>query len=278
MAHHERFGGIAGAIIGSNPVYWQAIENPVLYMRIISWNVNGIRAIQKKGFTTSFNRILPDILCLQETRAEAAQVSEAIGSVDGYHLTANEARKKGYSGTAILSRIRPIQVIFGIGVDEHDQEGRTLTAEFEDFYLVTVYVPNSGNELVRLEYRKQWDIDFLAFLKNLEAVKPVVVCGDFNVAHQEIDIARPKENYNETAGYTQVEIDGFSRFLDSGFIDIYRERYPNTVAYSWWSFRANARAKNIGWRIDYFIISPFLTERVQDAVILGGIMGSDHCP
>ncbi|MGH8558466.1 MAG: exodeoxyribonuclease III [Methylococcales bacterium] len=247
-------------------------------MRIISWNVNGIRAIQKKGFKTAFDRIMPDILCLQETRAQPDQVAEAIGSIDGYRLVANEAIRKGYSGTAILSRIQPVHVILGIGVEEHDREGRTLTAEFEDFYLITVYVPNSGNELVRLDYRSQWDIDFLAFLKKLEQRKPVIVCGDFNVAHQEIDLARPKENYNKTAGYTQVEIDGFSKLLESGFIDIFRHRYPNTVAYSWWSFRANARAKNIGWRIDYFIISPSLTERVRDAIILGEIMGSDHCP
>ncbi len=247
-------------------------------MRILSWNVNGIRAIQKKDFKTSFNRIMPDILCLQETRAQPDQIAESIGSMDGYYLVANEAIKKGYSGTAILSRIQPIHVALGIGVKEHDREGRTLTAEFEDFYLVTVYAPNSGNELVRLDYRSQWDIDFLAFLKKLEQRKPVIVCGDFNVAHQEIDIARPKENYNKTAGYTQVEIDGFSKLLESGFIDIFRHRHPNTVAYSWWSFRANARARNIGWRIDYFIISPSLTERVQDAIILGEIMGSDHCP
>ncbi|MGH8547901.1 MAG: exodeoxyribonuclease III [Methylococcales bacterium] len=247
-------------------------------MRIISWNVNGIRAIQQKDFQTSFDRLMPDILCLQETRAEPDQVAEALGRFDGYHLGASGAIKKGYSGTAILSKIPPVNVIHGIGVEEHDQEGRTLTAEFEDFYLVNVYVPNSGNELVRLDYRSQWDSDFLLFLKKLEQQKPVIACGDFNVAHQEIDIARPKANYNKTAGYTQVEIDGFSRLLKSGFIDIFRDRYPDTVAYSWWSFRANARAKNIGWRIDYFVISPSLTERVREAVILGEVMGSDHCP
>ncbi|MCI0654415.1 MAG: exodeoxyribonuclease III [Methylococcaceae bacterium] len=247
-------------------------------MRIISWNVNGIRAIQTKGFQTSFDRLRPDILCLQETRAAPDQVAEVLGCIDGYHLCANGASKKGYSGTAILSRIRPIDISHGIGIEEHDQEGRTLTAEFEDFFLVNVYVPNSGNELVRLDYRSQWDSDFRAFLKKLEGRKPVIACGDFNVAHQEIDIARPKANYNKTAGYTQVEIDGFSRLLESGFIDIFRTRYPDTVAYSWWSFRANARAKNIGWRIDYFVVSPSLTQRVKDAVILGEVMGSDHCP
>jgi exodeoxyribonuclease-3 len=247
-------------------------------MRILSWNVNGIRAIQTKGFQTSFERLMPDILCLQETRAEPDQVAGVLGSLDGYHLCASGAIKKGYSGTAILSRIEPIQISYGIGVEEHDQEGRTLTAEFEDFFLVNVYVPNSGNELVRLDYRSQWDRDFLAFLKKLEQQKPVIACGDFNVAHEEIDIARPKANYNKTAGYTQIEIDGFSRLLEAGFIDIFRDRNPDTVAYSWWSFRANARAKNIGWRIDYFVISPSLTQRVKDAVILGEVMGSDHCP
>ncbi|MGR9107684.1 MAG: exodeoxyribonuclease III [Gammaproteobacteria bacterium] len=247
-------------------------------MRIISWNVNGVRAVQKKGFRSSFEQINPDILCLQETRAQPDQVAAALDGMNGYHLCANGAVKKGYSGTAILSRSEPIGVVHGIGVEEHDQEGRTLTAEFEDFFLVNVYVPNSGNELVRLDYRSQWDLDFTEYLKKLESRKPVIACGDFNVAHREIDIARPKENYNKSAGYTQVEIDGFTRLLDAGFIDIFRDRYPDTVAYSWWSFRANARAKNIGWRIDYFVISASLAARVQDAVILGEIMGSDHCP
>lgn len=247
-------------------------------MKIISWNVNGIRAIQKKGFGESLERINPDILCLQETRAQPDQVHEVFDRLDGYHLSASGAIKKGYSGTAILSRTKPIEVTPGIGIDTHDQEGRTLTAEFEDFFLVNVYVPNSGNELVRLDYRSQWDHDFTQYLQALGRRKAVIACGDFNVAHQEIDIARPKANYNKSAGYTQTEIDGFSRLLESGFVDIYRQRNPDTVAYSWWSFRAGARAKNIGWRIDYFLISPALTTRIEDAEILGEIMGSDHCP
>lgn len=247
-------------------------------MKIVSWNVNGIRAIQKKGFQTSIDQIMPDILCLQETRAQPEQVAESLNALDGYHLYTNAAVKKGYSGTAILSQVLPINIINGIGIDEHDQEGRTLTAEFEDFFLVTVYVPNSGNELVRLNYRSQWDLDFLNFLKKLEQKKPVIACGDFNVAHQEIDIARPKSNYNKTAGYTQIEIDGFSQFIRSGFIDIFRHQYPDTVAYSWWSFRANARAKNIGWRIDYFMISQTLTDYMQDATLFREMLGSDHCP
>lgn len=247
-------------------------------MKIISWNVNGIRAIQKKGFQSSVEQITPDILCLQETRAQPEQIDEALAAFDSYQIYSNAALKKGYSGTAILSRIEPKNVVNGMGVDEHDQEGRILTAEFENFYLVTVYVPNSGNALVRLDYRSRWDADFLNYLKKLELTKPVMVCGDFNVAHEEIDIARPKANYNKTAGYTQVEIDGFSQFVKSGLVDIYRHRNPDDVAYTWWSYRANARAKNIGWRIDYFILSKALVGQVKDTVILSEIMGSDHCP
>jgi exodeoxyribonuclease-3 len=247
-------------------------------MKIISWNVNGIRAIQKKGFKESVCKMQPDMLCLQETRAQPDQIAAAVESLNGYHLYSNPASKKGYSGTAILSKAEPINVGYGIGTEEHDSEGRVLTAEFEDFFLVTVYVPNSGNELARLDYRSQWDVDFLAYLKNLENKKPVIACGDFNVAHQEIDLARPKPNYNKTAGYTQMEIDGFSRFIDSGLFDIFRQRHPDTVAYSWWSFRANARARNIGWRIDYFMVSEMLSESIADTFILDTVMGSDHCP
>lgn len=266
-------------LITAYPLYTIGLFlDPKSAMKIISWNVNGIRAIQKKGFQTSVTQIMPDILCLQETRAQPEQVAEALDDLDGFHLYTNAAIKKGYSGTAILSRVQPINVIYGIGVDHHDLEGRTLTVEFEDFFLVTAYVPNSGNELVRLDYRSQWDTDFLAFLKKLEQTKPVIACGDFNVAHQEIDIARPKANYNKTAGYTQVEIDGFSNFIELGFIDIFRQRYPDKVAYSWWSYRANAREKNIGWRIDYFIISEALVDRVKDTGILAEVLGSDHCP
>ena len=247
-------------------------------MKIISWNVNGIRAIQKKGFKESVCKMQPDMLCLQETRAQPDQIAAAVESLNGYHLYSNPASKKGYSGTAILSKAEPINVGYGIGTEEHDSEGRVLTAEFEDFFLVTVYVPNSGNKLARLDYRSQWDVDFLAYLKNLENKKPVIACGDFNVAHQEIDLARPKPNYNKTAGYTQMEIDGFSRFIDFGLFDIFRQRHPDTVAYSWWSFRANARARNIGWRIDYFMVSEMLSESIADTFILDTVMGSDHCP
>ncbi len=247
-------------------------------MKLISWNVNGIRAVQKKGFEESIKCLNPDVICLQEIRAESEQIVEAVVNLKDYHVFSNSALRKGYSGTAILTKVQPLKVTTGIAIDEHDQEGRVITAEFEKFYLVSVYVPNSGNKLVRLAYRKTWDSGFLQFLKNLEQNKPVIVCGDFNVAHQAIDIARPKANYNKTAGYTQSEIDGFSTFLSAGFVDSYRHLYPDQVEYSWWSYRANARAKNIGWRIDYCIASSSLTKTIQDAFILTEVLGSDHCP
>jgi exodeoxyribonuclease-3 len=248
--------------------------------RIISWNVNGIRAIMKKDFKDSVKALDADILCLQETKASADQVKDVAMLIDGYSVYANASKiKKGYSGTAILSRGIPAAITFDMGVDEHDEEGRVITTEYEDFYLVNAYVPNSGQELVRLDYRKQWDADFYLYLKDLEKTKPVVLCGDLNVAHQPIDIARPKANYNKSAGYTQIEIDGFSRLVeDGGFVDTFRYLHPDEVAYTWWSFRAGARAKNIGWRIDYFLVSNVLKDRVHEAFILPKYMGSDHCP
>ena len=248
-------------------------------MKIISWNVNGIRAIMKKDFDESLKNLSPDIICLQETKANPEQVDEAVKSINGFHVFANGSKeRKGYSGTAILSSIKPLSVDYDMGIKEHDQEGRITTLEYNEFYLVNVYVPNSGNELVRLDYREGWDVDFNNYLKSLEKRKPVIACGDFNVAHQPIDIARPKANYNKTAGYTQKEIDGFSRFMDNGFIDTFRHYHPDEVAYTWWSFRAGARVKNIGWRIDYFIVSDSLISKVKDAYILPDFMGSDHCP
>jgi len=247
-------------------------------MKLVSWNVNGLRAALKKGFAQAVAELDPEILCIQETKAQDDQIVEALADLNGYHVYCNSAERKGYSGTAILSKTEPVDVSKGIGIEQHDQEGRVLTADFGDFYLVDTYVPNSGNGLARLDYRKEWDEDFLVFLKNLEKEKPVVVGGDFNVAHREIDIARPKANYNKTAGYTQIEIDGFSRFLDAGFVDTFRVLHPDTVAYSWWSFRANARAKNIGWRIDYFLASAELLPKVKKACVRAEMMGSDHCP
>lgn len=248
-------------------------------MKIISWNVNGIRAIIKKDFANSVKKLNPDILCLQETKANTEQVKDTVQLINGYHAIANASKeKKGYSGTAILTKTKPISVTYDMAKPEHDQEGRVITAEYDDFYLVNVYVPNSGNELVRLDYRKTWDRDFLIYLKSLEQKKPVIACGDFNVAHQPIDIARPKSNYNKTAGYTQVEIDGFTQFVDSGFVDTFRHKFPEEVKYTWWSFRANARENNIGWRIDYFLVSKTLVPKLKEAFILNDFHGSDHCP
>ncbi|NBU90622.1 MAG: exodeoxyribonuclease III, partial [Flavobacteriia bacterium] len=195
-----------------------------------------------------------------------------------YHIYANSAERKGYSGTAIFSKIKPLSVTFDMGLEEHDQEGRITCAEYDKFFLVCVYVPNSGSELARLSYRQKWDADFLIYLKNLEKHKPVVVCGDFNVAHQAIDLSRPKENYNKAAGYMQAEIDGMSNFLKNGFVDTFRWKNPETLKYSWWSYRAGARPKNIGWRIDYFLCSESFKENISEANIYNDIFGSDHCP
>lgn len=248
-------------------------------MKIISWNVNGIRAVAQKNFFTDFEAIAPDILCLQETKAQDDQVVETISPIEGYHIYSNSAEKKGYSGTAIITKTKPLSVTKGIGMEEHDNEGRVLCAEYEKFYLVTVYVPNSGSDLKRLGYRQTWDLAFFNYLKNLEAKKPVIVCGDMNVAHQPIDLTHPKANYNKYAGYMQEEIDGMDRFTQGGLVDSFRYFYPDkTGAYSWWSYRAGARTKNVGWRIDYFLISESFMPQVKSASILPEIMGSDHCP
>ncbi|MDN5203792.1 exodeoxyribonuclease III [Fulvivirgaceae bacterium BMA10] len=246
--------------------------------RFISWNVNGIRSVTKKGFLESVNDFKPDILCLQETKAQDGEVLQALDSVSNFEIFVNSAERKGYSGTAILDQQNSITTTYDIGIEEHDKEGRVVTAEYESFYLINVYVPNSGRGLVRLGYRQEWDRDFLAYLKKLEKNKPVIVCGDFNVAHQAMDLANPKSNYNKTAGYTQIEIDGFSNFLNAGFIDTFRYLHPDEVAYSYWSYMFNARTKNIGWRIDYFLVSESLKDRIQSAFILPDYLGSDHCP
>lgn len=245
--------------------------------KLVSWNVNGIRAAVKKGFLTSLDELAPDIICLQETKAQDDQVIEALGDIP-YHVYVNSAVKKGYSGTAILSKTEAISVSKGIGIEEHDQEGRVITVEFDEYYFVGVYVPNSSTGLKRLPYRQTWDEAFKAYLKGLEEKKPVIVCGDFNVAHQEIDIARPKSNYNKTAGYTQQEIDGMTNFIESGLIDTFRTLHPEEVAYSWWSYRAGAREKNIGWRIDYFLVSEAIMPKVSESAIHPTYMESDHCP
>jgi len=247
-------------------------------MHIYSWNVNGIRAVLKKGFLNTIQSLNPDLLCIQETKAQDEEVTTALSSGLNYYIISNSATRKGYSGTAVFSRSKPKQILKGIGILEHDQEGRVITTEFESFFLVNVYVPNAGRGLVRLEYRKVWDKQFLDYLSALRNQKPVVVCGDFNVAHQPIDLARPKSNYNKTAGYTQEEIDGFSAFLSSGFIDAFRHLYPEKVEYTWWSYMFNARQKNIGWRIDYFLVDENLLLRVKDVFNCSSYEGSDHCP
>lgn len=247
-------------------------------MNIISFNVNGIRAVVGKTFVTDMQALNPDIICLQETKATPEQVQDAVVNLKGYHVFASSAERKGYSGTAILSKTNPLNVTYGIGIPEHDTEGRVICAEYQDFFLITVYVPNSGSELLRLAYRQTWDAAFLAYLKNLELQKPVLVCGDFNVAHQAIDLARPKENYNKAAGYMQEEIDGMNAYVSAGLIDTFRVMNPDTVKYSWWSYRAGARQKNVGWRIDYFLASATLQPVIKEAFILNDILGSDHCP
>lgn len=249
-------------------------------MHIVSWNVNGIRAVVNKNFIQQVNNELgaPDIICLQETKAQDDQVKQALVDLEGYSVYANSAEKKGYSGVAMLSRTAPSEVRYGLGIAEHDTEGRVLAARFPAFWLVTVYTPNSQNELARLPYREMWDAAFRAYITALDKEAPVVICGDLNVAHQRIDIARPDSNYNKSAGYTQKEIDGLQALLDVGFIDTFRTLHPDEERYSWWSFRANARMKNIGWRIDYFLASERLRADIVRAEILTDVTGSDHCP
>lgn len=248
-------------------------------MKILSFNVNGIRAIIKRDFYSDMKMLAADVICLQETKATVQQVKDTLVQFSDYEVYANESKaRKGYSGTAILTKVKPLSVTYDIGVEEHDQEGRVITMEFENFYLITAYVPNSGRDLVRLDYRKDWDAAFLNWMKELEKKKPVVVCGDLNVAHHEIDLANPKANYNKTAGFTQVEIDGMDTVLANGFVDTYRWKNPDTVKYSWWSYRAGARERNIGWRIDYFLISDGFKNQVEDIDILNEVQGSDHCP
>ena len=245
-------------------------------MNLISWNVNGIRACIRKKCLDSIPPLQPDIFCIQETKAHPDQVDALLEEYP--HHFWNAAEKAGYAGTAVFSKIKPLQISYGMGIKEHDQEGRVITVEFSSFFLVNVYVPNSGRELVRLKYRQQWDTDFLHYLQTLEKKKPVIVCGDLNVAHTPIDLANPKSNYNKTAGYMQEEIDGFENFLQAGFIDSFREFHKEPGKYTFWSNMFNARAKNIGWRIDYFLISPPLRPQLKEAFILSDIMGSDHCP
>ena len=251
----------------------------IVNMKLISFNVNGIRAISKKNFFEDMFTVGADVICLQETKATVAQVKDTVkDKLSEYHLYANEAEKKGYSGTALFSKKKPINVTYGIGIDEHDKEGRVTCAEFEFYFVISVYVPNSGNDLRRLEYRQKWDADFLEFIKSLEKQKPVIVLGDFNVAHKDIDLARPKPNYNKSAGYMQEEIDGLDNYTSQGLIDSFRFKNEGVTKYSWWSYRGGARDRNVGWRIDYALTSETLISQISDAFILNEVKGSDHCP
>ena len=243
--------------------------------KMISWNVNGLRAVVGKGFLDIFNELDADIFCLQETKLQAGQIDL---DLPGYHQYWNYAEKKGYSGTAIFTKEEPLSVAYGIGIEEHDKEGRVITLEFPDYYVITVYTPNSQTELARLEYRMTWEDAFRAYLKSLEKNKPVIVCGDLNVAHKEIDLKNPKTN-RKNAGFTDEERNKFTELLSSGFIDTFRFFYPNQEGiYSWWSYRFKAREKNAGWRIDYFVTSESLKDRLVGAKIHTDIFGSDHCP
>ena len=243
-------------------------------MKFISWNVNGLRACVGKGFEETFKALDADFFCLQETKMQAGQLDLQF---PGYESYWNYADKKGYSGTAIYTKHKPLNVTYGMGIDEHDHEGRIVTLEMNDFFLVCVYVPNSQDGLKRLDYRMKWEDDFRAYLLKLDAVKPVIVCGDLNVAHEEIDLKNPKTN-RMNAGFTDQEREKFTVLLNNGFTDTFRTLYPEQVTYSWWSYRFQARQKNAGWRIDYFVVSNRLMERVKDACIHTDILGSDHCP
>ena len=243
--------------------------------KFISWNVNGLRACVTKGFLDFFKEVNADVFCLQETKLQEGQIDLQL---DGYHKYWNYAEKKGYSGTALFTKAEPVSVAYGLGIDEHDKEGRVITAEFEDYYLVTCYTPNSKNELLRLDYRMVWEDAFREYLKTLEKTKPVIVCGDLNVAHKEIDLKNPKTN-RRNAGFTDEERGKMSELLDSGFTDTYRYFYPDKEGvYSWWSYRFKAREKNAGWRIDYFLASKALDLRLVSADIHTEVFGSDHCP
>ncbi|MGG1248333.1 exodeoxyribonuclease III [Bacillus spizizenii] len=245
-------------------------------MKLISWNVNGLRAVMRKmDFLAYLKEEDADIICLQETKIQDGQVDL---QPDGYHVYWNYAVKKGYSGTAVFSKQKPLRVMYGIGIEEHDQEGRVITLEFENLFVMTVYTPNSKRGLERIDYRMQWEEALLSYIIELDKKKPVILCGDLNVAHQEIDLKNPKANRNN-AGFSDQERGAFTRFLEAGFVDSFRHVYPNLEgAYSWWSYRAGARDRNIGWRLDYFVVSERLEEQIEDAGISADVMGSDHCP
>ncbi len=244
-------------------------------MKLVSWNVNGLRAIYKKGFEESFKKLDADIFCIQETKMQEGQIEL---DLQGYYQYYNYAERKGYSGTAIFTKKEPLKVSYGIGIEEHDKEGRVITLEFDKFYMVNCYTPNSGRELARLEYRMTWEEAFKKYLIKLDKQKPVIICGDLNVAHTEIDLKNPKSN-RKNAGFTDEERSKIEELLNSGFTDSFRKIYPDKEgAYTWWSYMFNARANNAGWRIDYFLVSDRISKNIKDAYIYSEIMGSDHCP
>ncbi len=244
-------------------------------MKFISWNVNGLRAVYKKGFLDFFNKINADIFCIQETKMQEGQIKLEL---EGYNQYFNYATRKGYSGTAIFTRIKPKNVTYGIGIEEHDQEGRVITLEFEKFYFITCYTPNSGRELARLDYRMTWEEAFRKYLKELDKKKPVIICGDLNVAHKEIDLKNPKTN-RKNAGFTDEEREKMTELIKAGFTDTYRYLYPDKEnVYTWWSYMGQAREKNVGWRIDYFLTSDRIKSKIKETYIFDEILGSDHCP
>ena len=248
-------------------------------LHLVNWNVNGLRSITKKDFVKDVQAMAPDILCLQETKAGAEDAKNLCALLPEYKTYVNSSKaRKGYSGTAILTREEPITITYDMNIEEHDQEGRVITAEYDKFFLVTVYTPNSGDGLKRLDYRDKWDADFLSYVIKLNSGKPVIISGDLNVAHKEIDIARAKENYNKAAGYTQKEIDNFDKLLKAGFIDTFRHFHPEEKKYTYWNNFFNSRARNVGWRIDYFLVSNSLIGQVKEATISNDYLGSDHCP
>jgi exodeoxyribonuclease-3 len=248
-------------------------------LHLVNWNVNGIRSIMKKDFVRDIRSINPDILCLQETKAGAEDAKTLCATLPEYKAYVNASKaRKGYSGTAILTKSEPLNVTYDMNIEEHDQEGRVITAEYPTFFLVTVYVPNSGDGLKRLDYREKWDQDFLNYILSLNAKKPVIISGDLNVAHSEKDILRAKENFNKSAGYTQREIDGFNKLLSSGFVDTFRHFHPEEIKYTYWNNFFNSRARNVGWRIDYFLVSTSILTKVKEVSISNEYMGSDHCP
>lgn len=248
-------------------------------LHLVNWNVNGIRSIMKKDFVKDIESMNPDVLCLQETKASAEEVRSLCELFPAYKTYVNSSKaRKGYSGTAVLTKMEPLRVIFDMAVEEHDLEGRMITAEFENFFLVTVYTPNSGEGLKRLDYREIWDTEFKNYISSLKAKKPVIITGDLNVAHKSIDIARAKENYNKSSGYTQREIDGFNRLLAEGFEDSFRHFHPEEIKYTYWNQMFNARARNTGWRIDYFLVDTSLVPNMTEAHIYNEYLGSDHCP